>query len=318
MYPVFLRLMAFSLLLFLTGKAGFTQETVRIGYNPIRISLPLLVAKERGFFKEFGVTVELERYDTPQPMIEALAAGRLSLAGYAAMPIIYSILARSNTPVRFATAVYEDEQHQFAYLLARSDPSAPRSVQELKGKRVAVLPTVAFQKWFEALLRKNGLSPSEVTVVPVNPTLMVSALKAGSFDALFAPDPIGSTAIASGIGQPIEQGKVHLWEIFDAPYLVGTFVIRSDFASAHPAAATGVQKALDRAVVFIRENQNEAKRIFEVYLDPAQKAAAAHFPDALCLTSAETEAEHFQKNRHQLRELGIAITETNYAQSLLR
>lgn len=294
------------------------QEAVRIGYNPIRISLPLLVAKERGFFKDAGIEVTLERYDTPQPMMEALAAGRLPLAGYSAMPIIYSILSRSKTPVRFTTAVLEDSTHQFAYLVARNDPAAPRSVTALRGKRVAVLPTVAFQRWFDALLRANGVAPAEVTVVPVNPSLMLAALKAGSFDAVYAPDPIGSTAIATGIGTPIREGKVQLWEIFDAPYLVGTFVLREDFVVAHPTVAAGVQRALDRAVLFIREHQSEAKEIFERYLDPAQRASAAHFPDALCVTSSETDGAKFQSNRDQLRALGVPIDELSFANSLMR
>lgn len=63
-----------------------TFPEVTIGYSQLRISLPIFVAAERGLFAKHGLAVTLRPYDTAQPMVQALAEGKLDLAGYSALP----------------------------------------------------------------------------------------------------------------------------------------------------------------------------------------------------------------------------------------
>lgn len=278
---------------------------VTIGYNPIRISLPLLVAHHEGYLAQEGLDVQLERYETPQPMMESLGAGRISVAGYVAMPIVYATVGRAKVGVVTTTAILEDKDHQFAYLLVRSDDTSPRKVTDLKGKRVGILPTVAFQKWFSALLSANGMKESDLSVVPVNPSLLVSGLQTGQFDAIYTPDPMGTVALASGKVRQISEGKVRLWEIFSDPYLVGTFVMRRDFVDSNPATAQKIKQALNKAILFIRSHQSESKTILATFLDPSQRTLSESFPDTLCSTSEETKGDEFNTIQRDMTKLGL-------------
>jgi NitT/TauT family transport system substrate-binding protein len=294
------------------------SNVVTIGYSPIRISLPLLVAYERGLFEKRGVTVRLERYETPQPLVESLAAGRLSVGGYIAMPILYSVAGRSKVAFNMTTAFIEDSQHPFTYLLRRNGVGSPLSAAELRGKRIGILPTVAFHTWLKALLEANGLSLTDVVTVPVNPSLMVSGISAGQFDALFAPDPIGSAVLAAKAGTHITLGKTRLSEIFTDPYLVGSFIFRRDFV-AHDAHTTrAIVASLDEAIQLIRADQEGAKEVLRKFMDPAQRALDLKLPDSVCRQSFETTDELFRENRAQLRLHGIEIDEQAFSTALIR
>lgn len=294
-----------------------TSNVVTIGYSPIRISLPLLVAYEKGLFEKHGITVRLERYETPQPLVESLAAGRLSTGGYIAMPILYSVAGRSKVAFDMATAFIEDSQHPFTYLLRRNGAGSPLSVAELKGKRIGILPTVAFHTWLKALLEANGLSLTDVVIVPVNPSLMVSGISSGQFDALFAPDPMGSAVLAAKAGTVITLGKTRLSEIFTDPYLVGSFVFRRDFGAQHAHTKRAIIAALDEAIQSIRTDQEGAKEVLRKFMDPAQRALDIQLPDSVCRQSFETTDELFRENRAQLRLHGIAIDEQAFSTALI-
>src|ERR1017187_2364898 len=68
---IVLRLRFCFVLCALSMTCGAADEAaVRIGYSKLRISLPVFVAQENGYFRAEGLRVELVGYDTAQPMID--------------------------------------------------------------------------------------------------------------------------------------------------------------------------------------------------------------------------------------------------------
>jgi len=144
---------------------------IKIGYAALRSSVPVYLAQEKGIFKKYGLTVELQRFETAQPIMESLVAGNLDAGGYTAMPIIESAMIRSKTPLYFTTAMLEDQAHRISYLIVPKDAPAGMKITDLKGKKVGILPTVAYKVYIEQILKANGMQPTDVEIVQVKPRI---------------------------------------------------------------------------------------------------------------------------------------------------
>src|SRR5271165_6112251 len=210
-----LRRCVFSLLLLLVAacsKAASRSERIVIGVSTLRISLPVFVAAEHGLFAKHGLDVEVRRFDTAQPLADELAAGRIDAGGYLAFPIVFG---PGGPPprVRVVTAIVEDASHPISYFLVRKG-SGLRGVASLAGRKIGILPTVAYRRWLEAVLQHDGVALDQVTILPVAPPLQVDSLAGGGVDALFTGDPMATAALARGVAEPLTDSP-------DVPRVLG-------------------------------------------------------------------------------------------------
>ena len=277
---------------------------VKIGYSALRISLPIFVAMERGYFEEQGLDVALERFDTAQPLMQALVAGTVDMAGYTALPITYTSMLRANKSLYFVTAMMEDNAHPISILLVKKNETEIGEISDLKGKKIGVLPTVAYQKWMRLILSKNGIADGEASIVPIDPMMESSALASGQIDALFTNDPVATSAVQAGIAKPLRNGSV-VPEYLGEPYMFGSFNLRKEYADANPTIAAKMAKALDKAVNFINENPTEAKLDMKKYVQESQKQYVEKYPDALYLPTANVSSLMIERNKKQMVEYGI-------------
>ncbi len=204
-----------------------------IGVSTLRISLPVFVAVEHGLFAKHGIDAEVRRYDTAQPLADELGASRIEAGGYVAFPILFGPGAPPPR-VRVVTAVVEDAGHPLSYLLVKKG-SGLRGVAALRGRRIGILPTAAYRRWLEAILRHDGLGPEDVSIVPLAPSLEADALAGGGVDALFTGDPMATAAIARGLAEPATDTP-DVPRVLGEPFLFGTFAVTEDFARRAPRA----------------------------------------------------------------------------------
>jgi NitT/TauT family transport system substrate-binding protein len=209
-----------------------------IGVSTLRISLPVFVAEQHGLFVKHGIDAEVRRYDTAQPLANELGAGRIDAGGYVAFPILFGPGAPP-PKVRVFTAIVEDAAHPLSYLLVKKG-SGLRGVEALRGRRIGILPTAAYRRWLEAILRHDGLKPEDVSIVPLAPSLEADALAGGGVDALFTGDPMATAALARGLAEPATDTP-DVPRVLGDPFLFGTFAVTEDFA--RPAAMTPPARA---------------------------------------------------------------------------
>jgi NitT/TauT family transport system substrate-binding protein len=228
-----------------------TTEPLVVGVPLLRIAQPVFVAAERGLFTKHGLQVELRKFDTAQPLADELAAGRLDAAGYMALPILFS---REGGPpkVRLAGAIVEDDAHPLSFLLVKTD-SPLSSVEELAGKNVGILPTLAYRRWLQAVLAQHGVALEQVAVTPLAPQLEVQALEAGGVDALFTGDPMAGAALVRGVARPLSQAA-EVPRALGAPFLFGSFALSEKLVSERPGVAESLVAALDEAIALIDED----------------------------------------------------------------
>lgn len=256
---------------------------IAIGYSALRISLPVFVAQERGYFRAHGLEVTLRRYDTAQPLVEEVLDGRLDAGGYAAIPIVMIASARDGSTARLATALIEDAAHPISVLLARTGEGAPRRVAELGGRRVGILPTIAYRKWFEAILRADGVDLASVHIVPLPPAQQLQQLDDGAIDALFTGDPMATAAIARGVGTSL--GPAPVPRALGGRVLFGTFLLTKRLVDERPEVAARIVAALDEAIARIALEPTVAYAAMTPYVRDTERALVARYPAPLYIDS---------------------------------
>ncbi len=313
---IILVILAIGIIVFST-KDQTTDNSVTIGYSALRISLPVFVAQEKGYFKEEGLNIKLERFDTAQPLIDALVTGSIEAGGYTALPIAYSAMLRSKTPLLFTTALLEDKDHRLSYLIVPNKTPGDFTIKNLTKKKVGIRPTAAYKAWFTEILKHYAIDPYNVEVTPIDPSLELTALQSGQVDALFTNDPVATTVIQKGVGRLL-SGDIETIETFGSPFLFGSFNIRKDFAIAHPETANKIAHALDRAIIFITDHQAESKQLLTQYLAPTQAPFVSFYPDSLYQTSLSTDRVQFQHTTDTYYDLGLIPEHINTQELILR
>ena len=271
------------------------NNEIVIGYPTLRIALPVLVAYDKGYFEEEGLDVTLKSYQTAQPMMDALVTGKIDLGGFCALPITFGAMARSKTDLLFLGGMFEDDLHPISVLLIK-DSLKIKNIQDLKGKKIGILPTRAYEVWLHGILEQNQIDPKDVIIRQVKPNLQADALNNGSVDALFTNDPSATITMAKGYGVELSKEALVPKSTKKSPFYFGSFNIRKDYADKNPEIVKKVSRALDRASEFINDNP-DAKLIMakDNYLPEAFRPIVKNFPNSLFKTSKDVSNEKLKE-----------------------
>lgn len=269
------------------------ETEIKIGYSALRISLPLFIAVEKKLFAKEKLHVKLERFDTAQPLMNALLDGNIQAGGYSALPISFQGMVEKGTGLYFITSLIEDDTHRISYFLTRSQNALHGDWEAVRGKRIGILPTVAYRVWLEAILQKKGILSEEVHIIPIEPIAQSTALQDNTVDFLFTNDPVATTIIRHKIGT-LFSNEVDVPQAIGTPFLFGSFNIRKDFADANPGISRKLVAVLDKAVEYVNKNPASAKRMMRKYIHESQRAFVDFYPDALYQPTTETDVKTFQ------------------------
>jgi ABC-type nitrate/sulfonate/bicarbonate transport system substrate-binding protein len=266
------------------SKTAPKEARVRIGVSTLRISLPVFVALERGLFTKRGLVMDVHRFDTAQPLADELAAGRIDAGGYVAFPILFP----PNAPpprIRVLTAIVEDAAHPISYLLVKKG-SGLRGTSSLRGKRVGILPTIAYKEWLEEILRHDHIALTEVTVEPIAPALEIDALANGGVDALFTGDPMATAALVRGVAEPLTDSP-DVPRVLGDPFPFGTFAVTEELATQRAAELRAIREALDEAIGMIEADPAIGRAAMSPYVRETERPFIEKYPPARYLRSTE-------------------------------
>lgn len=286
-------------------------HTARIvlGVSALRISLPVFVAADSGLFREQGLDVELRTYNTAQPMVDDVSLGHLDAAGFAAYPIVFMSSRRAQRPLRVATSLIEDHDHRLSYVLAHTGANL-RFPADARGKRIGILPTVAYRRWLIAILQTVGLSADDFTIVPVEPGLQAQTLRDGGVDFLFTNDPMATAIIQNHIGEIVDDGPPCSARLGE-PFSFGAFVLSGAFSEARASDATRLIAAIDRAIESVRNDPAGARRAMAHYIRPEERPFIEHYPASRYLSSDDATPALLAGEIMRAHTLGILDHEPN-------
>ena len=258
------------------AEAGL--RTVKIGYENSMPYLPLFVALEKDYFREFGLKPELVKFDSSNLMFEALINGQIDATGGGGNTVvIFSLEGKQRGNIKVYSVSFYTEERFMEYLLVKKD-SAIDSYADLKGKKIATRPG-KLGKTLNALVLNKYLKPEEYEIVEMELSLQLQALEAGGVDALIAYDPVATIGLEKGIAKKIDEG---IWakHIFE-PLFISAGTMSAKFLEEEPETAKKFVAAMEKAIDFIDEDFQTAKiyigRRIGIDEEIAKKANASEF-----------------------------------------
>jgi len=176
-----------------SGYAGGKREPapLKVGILPDADSLPLMVARDGGFFEAEGVRVELVEFSNPNELSAAIQARRIDGAISDVLPAAFLAAAGSDMKITSLT--------NGRYGIVTSPKSGITNPGGLRGKKIALSLNTIIQYAVDAQLAAAGVTMSEYEAVAVpNMMLRLEMVLNGSIDAAGLPEPLLTAAVAQG------------------------------------------------------------------------------------------------------------------------
>lgn len=226
---------------------------MRIGVLPITDVVPFYVAEQQGYFLKQGLNIELVPAASAAERDQMMAAEQID--GQVS-DLVATVLFNAKSPklkiVRVARAAFPNAP-QF-WLLAPKD-SAIKSVQDLKGKEIAVSQNTVIEYITQRMLEREGLAPSEIktTNVPAVPTRL-QLVQQNQVTAATLPDPFASLAILGGARVLVDDTKY-------PEYSLSVITFRNDVLTQRAGDVKKFLAAYDQAIADIRATPDKFRNI---------------------------------------------------------
>src|ERR1700756_4598785 len=199
---------------------------------------PLTLAKEAGIFKKNGLDVTLKKIPQKDRHL-AIASGDIQCAA----TTVETWISWNANGVATKQIFQLDKSFGADGMAVRNDIA---SIKDLKGKTVAAsAPGTSPYFALAWMLRKNGLSVKDVTVVNLEPAAAAKAFVSGQNDAAMTYEPYLSTVRAAP-----DKGKI-IATTLDYPMIMDTFGCTPEFLSENPKAAQALADSYFEALDMI-------------------------------------------------------------------
>jgi NitT/TauT family transport system substrate-binding protein len=231
------------------GLPAAAQETkVGIGISGWTGFAPLTLASVAGIFKKNGLDVTIKKIPQKDRHL-AIASGDIQCAATTAETWI----AWNANGVATKQIFQLDKSFGADGMAVRNDIA---SIKDLKGKTVAAsVPGTAPYFALAWMLKKNGLSVKDVTVVNLEPAVAAQSFVAGQNDAAMTYEPYLSTVRAAP-----DKGKIIATTI-EYPMVMDTFGCTPKFLTENPKAAQALANSYFEAVEMIGKDQAKSYEI---------------------------------------------------------
>lgn len=238
------------------SKGKTTAETAKSDKkDSITITLPtwtgygpLFLAKEKGFFAEEGLDVNLEVVQGLAERKQALAGNKVQ--GMATAQDVQVTLAAAGIPIKVIWTL--DASCGGDGMLVRNGIN---SIADLKGKSVAVEVGTTSHLFLLTVLKKAGLTENDVNIVQMTAGDAGAAFVAGKVDAAVTWEPWLTKGSKSGRGKVLVSTR-------DVPdIIIDTVCLRADLLEKKPEIGEKFVRALDKAMKYWKQHPEESEKI---------------------------------------------------------
>lgn len=259
----------------LTPETTPETSTIQLGFAPIFEAVPLIIAKEKGFFAKYGMTdVQLAKqanWGAARDNVEIGSAGGGIDGGQWQMPMPYLIseglITKNNNKIpMYVLAMLSTQGNGVAIAKTQAGKNIGLDMSKAKeyilGLKQAGTPFRAaytFPKanqdfWIRYWLAAGGINPDEdVNLLTVPAAQTVANMKTGTMEAFSTGDPWPARIVKDDIGFTAAL-TAQIWEAHPEEYLA----IRADWVDKHPKATKALLKGLMEAQQWCDLPENRA------------------------------------------------------------
>jgi NitT/TauT family transport system substrate-binding protein len=226
-------------------KSGQLQN-ITIGLMPDVDSIPFIIAQEKGFFKEEGLTVSLKSFKSAVERDSALQSGNLD-------GVISDMLAETflkeggfNTVITSLTTG--------SYKMVINKDETATTLLDLKGKDVAISKNTIIEYVTDRIMVEGGMKPADINkvVIPQIPTRL-EMLQNGKIAAATLPEPMASLAVKGGAKVLNSSDKLAIYP--------GVLIFTGKTVSEKEKEIQAMYRAYNKAIEYL------AREPMENYID---------------------------------------------------
>lgn len=229
------------------------KTKVRIGVLNLTAAAPYFVAKNQGFFEKNFIEVDEKSFATTNLVVESIVKGDVDIAFYSTPQAAFP--ANQISPGKFKIFATPKNNPSGADSLIVKTNSSISNLADLKGKEVGVFPGSTGSNLFRSFFKNKNISLDGIEFAQLAPADQLTALEAGSIDALFSYEPVLTTALQTKNYRKISDSIIY--EDKDSP--VGLGLISTDFIQKNPQAAKKIVSTFDQAQDFISSNDTKTR-----------------------------------------------------------
>ncbi|BAZ07865.1 CmpA/NrtA family ABC transporter substrate-binding protein [Calothrix sp. NIES-3974] len=252
---------------------------IKLGYIPIVESAPLIIAFEKGFFREFGMTeVELSKqasWGSARDNVEIGSSGGGIDGGQWQMPmphlITEGIITKGNQKIPMYVLCQLNTQGNGIAIASKWQgkgvtlqlAGAKSAITALKSSTpftaAQTFPAVNQDFWIRYWVAAGGINPdTDIKLLTVPAAQTVANMKTGTMDAFSTGDPWPYRIVKDKIGF-LAALTAQMWKYHPEEYLA----IRADWVDKHPKATKALLKGIFKAQQWLDDfnNRNEAAEI---------------------------------------------------------
>ena len=224
------------------------QGKITLGMETWPGYFPLIVAREKGYFKEAGLDVEIKRYIALGELSKDYKAGKMQGRANLTLDAVKESLDGLEHKVVLAI----DYSNGSDAIVARKDIE---TVQAFRGKRVGYEPDTLEEFFMIWALSENEMNLSDVISLSANPEETAKKLKEGQIDVAVTHEPFLSELVSSGNFHAVYSSS-------DAPGLITDILtFRKDFIDAYPETVEALLAAYFKGLAFWKEHPAQANAI---------------------------------------------------------
>jgi NitT/TauT family transport system substrate-binding protein len=185
-----------------TNNTQDQKQTLNFGAIGSVEMIPIIIADEKGFFEKQGLDVTIQSFKSSKDRDAAFQSGNLD--GIICDEVAVALYQNADFDVKITGATDGN------FILIANPNSGIKTINEIKGKSIAISEKTCIEYTLDKVLEKNSISPQDVqkSVVPAIPTRL-EMLRTNKVDAALLPEPFSTLAIKDGgiiLGSANEAG----------------------------------------------------------------------------------------------------------------
>lgn len=246
------------------GGAMAQATKMAIGYSPAADFVPLLIAKDKGFFEKRNLDVTPVKIPLASNIPSAIVSGSLQI-GMGTAPMLLQTSDAGLDLVAVEGAARFVSSNSVVSLVARTGVKVAKA-EDLKGKKVGVpgfnsVLHVLLQKW----LLNNKVPLNQVSMIEAPFPQMKDLLKGGTLDAVAVIEPFRARILEDKTGYRVADYHTDVRD----DILAAFWMAKRDWASANAVALKAFREAYSEGIAYARQYPDEARAIAVKYLGVA-------------------------------------------------
>jgi len=219
---------------------------------------PFFVARDKGFYREEGLEVEIQEGSGSTTVAQLVANATSPVAYVDAATMMRGVGA--GMPIKAVGVTLQQSPMAFIY---RADAARPTKISEIKGSRIAITAGDASLAIFTAFMGKLGMKVEDVQMITVaNPAAKEQAVLAKQADALlgYFMDQGPRMQLQTGV----KMGWTRLYDMAGVTTLSSAIIANNDWLkdAKNQDALRRFLRASQRGWQYSFDNRAEAAEIF--------------------------------------------------------